>query len=193
VEHLTWDLQAALVDAAVAETGLPRTTAAYQKLRDHLRRTLEDSAYEALQTASDLVKQANTLEAEASKVASLAVLNSVTDLRDHVADLTGAGFLSRAGKRRWPDLKRYLKAEAYRLSKMGANRAREEQALWELGELGRAYQAARAKAGEPEPLALAEIPWMLEELRVSLFAQRLGTAYSVSPQRIRRALAAWES
>jgi ATP-dependent helicase HrpA len=55
-----------------------------------------------------------------------------------------------------------------------------------------AYRAAVAglPAGAVEPPALAEVPWMIEELRVSLFAQQLGTAFPVSEKRIRRAIAA---
>jgi ATP-dependent helicase HrpA len=57
-------------------------------------------------------------------------------------------------------------------------------------ELERAY-AARIEgwpAGRPQPAALREVPWLLEELRVSYFAQSLGTRGQVSAKRIRRLL-----
>jgi ATP-dependent helicase HrpA len=47
----------------------------------------------------------------------------------------------------------------------------------------------RLPAGRPVPDALAEVRWMLEELRVSLFAQALGTPYRISEQRVRKAIA----
>ena len=61
----------------------------------------------------------------------------------------------------------------------------------ELRALEDAYAAARAAlpAGRPAPAELREVPWLLEELRVSLFAQPLGSR-KVSAKRIRRALAA---
>ena len=51
-----------------------------------------------------------------------------------------------------------------------------------------APRAARAAPDAARPAALVEVRWMLEELRVSLFAQDLGTAYSVSEKRVRTAL-----
>ena len=49
---------------------------------------------------------------------------------------------------------------------------------------------ARLPAGVPPPPALVAVRWMIEEFRVSLFAQELRTAYPVSEQRIRKALSA---
>ena len=48
--------------------------------------------------------------------------------------------------------------------------------------------AGRPPATRPDPAALAEIRWMLEELRVSYFAQSLGTAHPVSEKRVLRAI-----
>jgi ATP-dependent helicase HrpA len=60
----------------------------------------------------------------------------------------------------------------------------------EIRELEEAYHRRLADwpRGRPVPDALRELPWMLEELRVSVFAQALGTRGPVSPKRIRRAL-----
>ncbi|MDR2453324.1 MAG: DUF3418 domain-containing protein [Bifidobacteriaceae bacterium] len=190
VEALARDAQAMVVDAAVARAGLPRTQAAYQELRAALRDSLEDQAHQALVAASGLVALGRQIEADASRVRELAVLNSVVDIKDHLAALLGAGFLTRAGRARLADLRRYLKGDEYRLPRLGLARAREEQALWLLGDLRQTYEAALAAAGAPTPPALAEIPWMLEELRISLLAQPLGTAYPVSEKRVRRALGA---
>jgi ATP-dependent helicase HrpA len=192
VEALTRDSQAAVVDAAVAEAGLPRSAAAYAALRAALRESLEDRVRGVLETASDLVKQGRQIEADAGRVAELAVLGSAGDVKDHAAGLLAAGFLTRAGLARLPDLRRYLAGDEYRLPRLGTARAREERGLWLLGELRSAYEAAVARAlaehGPPEPAALAQVPWMLEELRISLLAQPLGTAYPVSEKRIRRVL-----
>ncbi|MDR2348990.1 MAG: ATP-dependent RNA helicase HrpA, partial [Bifidobacteriaceae bacterium] len=188
VDALVRDAQAAVVDAAVAGGAMPRTQAAYEALRGRLRGSLEQSAQAVLETASDLLVLGRRIEAEAEKVVELAVLNSVVDIKNHLASLLGAGFLTRAGLARLPDLRRYLKGDEYRLPRLGRAQARESQALWLLEELRRSYDAALAAAGPPQPPALAEVPWMLEELRISLLAQPLGTAYPISEKRIRRAL-----
>jgi ATP-dependent helicase HrpA len=193
-DALTRDAQAAVVDAAVAAAGMPRDRAAYTALAGSLRDTLEDRAHAVLLAAADLARQGREVEAQAGRAAEAAdaagVLDSLADIRDHAAELLGAGFLTRAGLGRLADLRRYLAGDAYRLPRLGTARAREEQALWLVGDLRRAYDAAVAAAGPPLPEALAEIPWMLEELRISLLAQPLGTAYPISEKRIRRVLAA---
>ncbi|MDR3360785.1 MAG: DUF3418 domain-containing protein, partial [Bifidobacteriaceae bacterium] len=190
VEALTRDAQAAVVDQAVAEAGVPRDRAAYETLRDDLRHALEDRTHPVLLAASGLIAQGRAIETQAERVADLAVLNSAVDVKNHVADLLGDGFLTRAGLRRLPDLRRYLAGDTYRLERLGQARAREEQALWLLADLRRAFEAAAAAGGPALPDPLTEVPWMLEELRVSLLAQPLGTAYPVSEKRIRKVLAA---
>jgi ATP-dependent helicase HrpA len=180
VAALTLDAQRAVAQAAVDQAGVPGDRAAYDQLRDQLRDRLEDDTYATLATASDIVAKARQIEAEAERVTELNVLNSVLDLKDHLGRLLSDGFISRAGLGRLKDLRRYLEAESYRLTKLGTNRAREEQALAELAELDREIAA--------RPDVPPEVPWMVEELRVSLFAQHLGTAYPISAKRIRRAL-----
>jgi ATP-dependent helicase HrpA len=181
----------------VAAAGLPRTRAAYLALRDSLRDALEDQVHGVLKSASGLIAHGRRVEAAASRVAELSVLNSVADIKEHAAALLGAGFLTRASLNRLRDLGRYLAGDEYRLERLGSTKDREAQALHLLEELRRAYDAALAAAepgtaaeptGAPPPATLAEVPWMLEELRISLLAQPLGTAYPISEKRIRRAL-----
>ncbi|MDR1441832.1 MAG: DUF3418 domain-containing protein [Bifidobacteriaceae bacterium] len=192
---LALDAQRAVIGAALDAGGVPENQAAYDQFRSELRERLEDTTYGVLKTASALIVQGRQIETEASHVAALAVLNSATDIKDHAARLLDAGFLSRAGLGRLNDLKRYLAADAYRLDRLGINRAREDQGLRELAELDRAYQQALASAVRRAAAAsgLAEVPWMIEEFRVSLFAQQLGTKYPVSAKRIRRVLERNES
>jgi ATP-dependent helicase HrpA len=186
VADLTLDVQRAVIEAEMGRRGLPADQNAYDQLRDDLRESLEDTVYGALATASALVAKANRIEAEASRVTALPVLNSILDIKGHLARLMGAGFISRAGTGRFKDLERYLKAEEYRLERLGVSRAREDRGLAELEELAQAVRAAAA-AGTPAPV-LEQVEWMIEELRVSLFARPLGTAYPVSAKRVRAAL-----
>ena len=62
--------------------------------------------------------------------------------------------------------------------------------MMQVADVQEAYlnQVAALPAGRPPGAALSRVRWMLEEYRVSLWAQQLGTAYSVSDQRIRKAL-----
>ncbi|MGO1257667.1 MAG: DUF3418 domain-containing protein, partial [Brachybacterium sp.] len=89
------------------------------------------------------------------------------------------------------DLRRYLEADSIRLDKLPGNPRRDEQLAWQIGDLQQHWATQRAKLSarrRAEPAA-REIDWLLEEFRVSLFAQTLGTKQTVSDKRIRKAIA----
>src|SRR5690606_20323087 len=106
--------------------------------------------------------------------------------------LVGEGFVSRTPPDQLVHLPRYLRADVVRIGKAEENPARDDRLAWQVRELTDAWWAATT-AAEHAPLArrnnLARVRWLIEELRVSLFAQQLGTAVTVSAKRIRKALA----
>jgi ATP-dependent helicase HrpA len=97
------------------------------------------------------------------------------------------GFVCQSGEQKLPDLKRYLLALQKRLEKLPVNPNQDRLHMLELHDLEERYSALckTLMSNEKENSELAEIYWMLEELRVSLFAQQLGTAYPISAKRIR--------
>jgi len=118
----------------------------------------------------------------------LPLLPAMTDLRAQLARLVGPGFVADAGPA-LADLPRYLKAMRLRVDKLGdLSRDRAYQDLVE--PLQQAWQhrvdALPDPAAVPEDLVRSR--WLLEEFRVSLWAQQLGTRESVSERRIRRLL-----
>jgi len=116
------------------------------------------------------------------------------DVRAQVAELIRPGFVADTGAERLRDLDRYLRAVLHRLDRAPADRARDARLQDQVLEMERAY-AGLLTALRPAQRASADvvaIGWMLEELRVSLFAQTLGTAYPVSAKRVRRAIEAVE-
>ena len=86
------------------------------------------------------------------------------------------------GYRRLPDLVRYLQGIERRLDKLPENPPRDRERMLTVQEIQKEYAAL-----PPSPGA-REIRWMIEELRVNLFAQALGTAYPISDVRIYRAI-----
>jgi ATP-dependent helicase HrpA len=115
---------------------------------------------------------------------------AIADIRDQFRRLLPAGFVTAAGRDHLPDLRRYLTAIARRLERLPrdveTDRARMQRvrAVQEAyDELVRALPAGRAAAPD-----VREIAWLIEELRVSLWAQPLGTRRPVSEQRIFRAI-----
>ena len=106
-----------------------------------------------------------------------------------VFGLLAAGFLARTPWSRLQHFPRYLKAAALRLDKLRADPARDAQRAAELAPLEQAWRREliqRAKLGGGISEELEQFGWLLEELRVSLFAQELRTPVPVSSKRLAR-------
>jgi ATP-dependent helicase HrpA len=194
---LVLDLQRAALDAMLAERLGPSDTVRdrerYEALRTELRDALEDRVHAVAVDAAAVLVAARELDADLRATTSLALLSVVHELRGWADSLVADGFASRAGAARLPHLVRYLRAARHRLAKAAENIGRDEGLAWQVHELVEGYGAAReaSEARTPDPerdARLDEIRWLLEELRVSLFAQQLGTPVPVSVKRIRTAL-----
>ena len=182
------DCADAAVDSLVAE--LPWTRADF----DAVRATV---AAELVARTSDVVHRVERVLAAAHEVRTalpaepLAAQNAaIEDIREQFRRLLPVGFVAQTGRDRLADLARYLTAVARRLELLPRDveidRARMQrvlavQAAYE--QLVRALPASRAAAPD-----VRDIGWLLEELRVSLWAQQLGTPRPVSEQRIYRAI-----
>ena len=170
-----------------------RTASAYAEALAFVRRHLEDEVHRVVGHVVAALSASRALEAEVRASSSLALLNTLQDLREHRASLVHDGFVSATPPRRLPHLARYLRADSHRLTKAAENPARDSDLAWRINDVTAAYEKAQAAyaAGTPDAARateLAEVRWMLEELRVPLFAQQLGTDGPVSEKRIRKVL-----
>ena len=113
-------------------------------------------------------------------------------LRQRLQTLLAAGFATRTPWAQWPRLPIYLKAMTLRLEKYSGNPSRDASREADIQELEQMWQEktdSLIKQGLPISDGLAGFKWMIEELRVSLFAQELKTPYPVS---VKRLLKEWE-
>ena len=113
-------------------------------------------------------------------------------LRQRLQTLLAAGFATRTPWAQWPRLPIYLKAMTLRLEKYSSNPARDAAREADIQELEQMWQEKTdglVKQGQPVSDDLAAFKWMIEELRVSLFAQELKTPYPVS---VKRLLKEWD-
>ena len=113
-------------------------------------------------------------------------------MRQRLQTLLAAGFATRTPWAQWPRLPIYLKAMTLRLEKYSGNPARDAAREADIQELEQMWQEKTdgfVKQGQPVSDDLAAFRWMIEELRVSLFAQELKTPYPVS---VKRLLKEWE-
>jgi ATP-dependent helicase HrpA len=123
--------------------------------------------------------------------AELATLPSLTDMRDQLARLVHPGFVGEAGLDRLRRYPTYLTALELRRQRLDEQPARDREPLARIVDLQSAYlhQVDALPVGRPASAALRTVRWLLEEYRVSLWAQQLGHE-KVSDQRVRAALAA---
>ncbi|WP_374209111.1 ATP-dependent RNA helicase HrpA [Kitasatospora sp. A2-31] len=187
------DVVACAADRLMSLAGGPAwDEAAFGKLHDKVRADLYDlSADTTLKTASALIafhKASTRLKSVSSPV----LLSAVNDVRLHLASLVHPGFVTETGWQRLPDLKRYLLAVDRRLEALPNHPQRDAQQLLKVQQVQQEYGellAAVPAGRQPSPEVLA-IRWMIEELRVSFFAQSLGTPTPVSEKRIMKAMEA---
>ena len=114
-------------------------------------------------------------------------------MRQRLQTLLAAGFATRTPWAQWPRLPIYLKAMTLRLEKYSSNPARDAAREADIQELEQMWQdkvQSLLKQNQPVSDDLAAFRWMIEELRVSLFAQELKTPYPVS---VKRLLKEWEN
>ncbi|HEU5127379.1 MAG TPA: ATP-dependent RNA helicase HrpA [Glycomyces sp.] len=119
-----------------------------------------------------------------------AMLAAMSDMRAHLESLVGAdGFVGATGWWRLDDLTRYVKGIVHRARRVRDDVAGDKAKM----DIVHALQAERDSLARARPAAMRtaegqELRWMIEELRISFFAQQLGTRYQVSEKRVRRLL-----
>jgi ATP-dependent helicase HrpA len=115
---------------------------------------------------------------------------ALDDMRVQLDDLVYPGWVTATGRRRLPDVLRYLRAMVQRLDKLPGDVARDAERMQSVADVTRAWDRLLdlPPATRPPAADLARIRWMLEELRVSYWAQTLGTPHPVSEKRVRRAI-----
>jgi ATP-dependent helicase HrpA len=191
VSDLLADCVAGAVDALMAEAGGPAWDAdGFSRLRDAVRTDLVDVTLDVIGRVEQILTTARAIEQRLKATSSLALVPALTDVRTQLAELVYPGFVTATGRRRLPDLVRYLRAIERRLDKLPTTHNRDRQLMEQVHQLREEYDdmVARLPVDRREDEDVVQVRWMLEELRVSYFAQSLGTAYPVSDKRIRRAI-----
>ncbi|WP_261729540.1 DUF3418 domain-containing protein [Neisseria sicca] len=178
------DLTQAVCDRAfIGEDELPRNEKAFKEQIKRARSRLP-AVKEAL---SRYLQEAAAAYAELNGKLDKHPLTHL--LRQRLQTLLAAGFATRTPWAQWPRLPIYLKAMTLRLEKYSGNPARDAAREADIQELEQMWQEKTdglVKQGQPVSDDLAAFKWMIEELRVSLFAQELKTPYPVSVKRLNK-------
>jgi ATP-dependent helicase HrpA len=152
---------------------------------DDIRAAVVEQSIEQSFAAAKIVEKIAVAARQANKAISeiqdMSVLHILTAEKAHIAELVSSNVVSSAGLERITRIPVYLQACKIRIEKLLENPERDRIAELELLEA-----LAILEKAPLERRAL--VKWMIEELRISLFAQTLGTAESVSVQRIKKAI-----
>jgi ATP-dependent helicase HrpA len=185
------DCLAAAADDLIAANGGPAwDEAGFRRLLDAVRGELADATLDVVNRVERVLAVAGQVEGRLAELANPAFAPATGDVRAQLDALIYPGWVTATGRRRLPDVLRYLRAMLQRLDRLPGDLAADATRMESIDRVTTAWRQLTdlPPAARPPADALAEIRWMLEELRVSYFAQALGTARPVSEQRVLRAI-----
>jgi ATP-dependent helicase HrpA len=185
------DAAGAAIDKLMADAGGPAWDAeGFAALRDQVRANLVDTVVEVVTRVQRALTAAYAVEQRLGRTNSLTLVAALADIRGQLSALVHGGFITETGYARLNDLPRYLTAIERRLDRLTQDPARDRTQLARITQVQQEYDqmVANLPPGRRGDDAVRQIRWLIEELRVNVFAQALGTPYPVSEQRIYRAM-----
>ena len=181
------DCIACAVDKLIANFGgFVWDEAGFEKLRDFVRENLNEVTVDIAQKVEQILSLNHALNQRLKGKMDFTMAFALSDIKSQLSDLVYQGFVQKSGYDRLLDLQRYLQAVDKRIDKLAQDVNRDRAAMLRVEQVQQAYQQLLAKLPKSKPISdeVAEIRYMIEELRVSLFAQQLGTNYPISDKRI---------
>jgi ATP-dependent helicase HrpA len=170
--------------------GLVFMRAEFEAVRDRVSAIVMDSMFETVALVTRILTAARAAEKAISGTTALAYLGALNDAKAQLAGLVYNGFVSATGLEQLRHLPRYLNGITQRIQALPVNPGRDRAWQTQVETAVALYTDAggRIPLAPHSPERIVHARWMLEEFRVSLFAQSLGTAETVSLQRIRKVL-----
>ncbi len=184
------DCVIAAADAVlVTSGGPPWSEAGFQALQRRAQETMTPTTSKALATAGQVALAASAVQTRLDRLVTPAVRPSVVDARAQLGRLVRPGFVTSTGMRHLGDLPRYVQAIERRLEKMVEDPGLDQQRMRQIHTIEQRYEHLLERMTRAQiTTEVIDIGWMIEELRVSLFANALGTPKPVSVQRLTRLL-----
>ncbi|TBR37109.1 MULTISPECIES: ATP-dependent RNA helicase HrpA [Dyella] len=163
-----------------------RTAAAFESLRTHAAREIFGAGVERLKLAEPIIEAQAELKPWLEPPLMGFARASYDDLREQLENLLTPGVLRELPTSRLAHFPRYLKAMRLRGERLRQDPTKDQQRMLQVLPYWREY--LRHRAGGTPAADLAELRWLIEEWRVSLFAQEMKTPEPVSAKRLARAL-----
>jgi ATP-dependent helicase HrpA len=181
------DCAAAAADQIIDRAGGPAwDKSAFDALLDRAQMSLRADAAGVVSLVAKVLAEAHAVESALERARSAAFGPAAADIREQLGGLIYPGFVSATGAGRLADLVRYLRAVGYRLERAPADLARDADRMAVVHRVRAEFDevVAGLGTGAGDRAEVVAVRWMIEELRVSLFAQAIGAAIPVSEQRI---------
>ncbi|MGI5127069.1 ATP-dependent RNA helicase HrpA [Pseudonocardia sp. CA-107938] len=191
VPALVDDCTTAAADALITAAGGPCwDDAGYARLKTIFARQLGSTTLRVLRAVQGVLAVWHRVQAQVADLRAPVLRAGLADITAQLDALVGPGFVTAAGASRLGDVARCLEAIEKRIEKLRVDPARDAAWTAEVRVVADEYAAELAALPEGvEPsAALTEIRWMIEELRVNLYAHPIRTKYPVSVKRIQKAI-----
>ncbi|HIF9328045.1 TPA: ATP-dependent RNA helicase HrpA [Photobacterium damselae] len=163
---------------------------AFEALKDYVRAELGNTVVEIAKQVEEILTTAFNINKRLKGRVDLTMAFALSDIKAQLEGLIFKGFATECGWKRLPDILRYMRAIERRLEKLPIDPNKDRVHILKVESMVNEYKELLNKIpkGQPIPENVKEIRWMIEELRVSYFAQQLGTPYPISDKRIRNAI-----
>ena len=191
IKELLDDLRLASVDKIMVEGHAPcYDEESFNRLRDLVRGKLNDTALEIGKLVGQILELAHELKRRLKDRISLAVSICYADVENQLNSLIKKGFIASTPLECLMEYPRYLKAALMRLDKVNRDPISDKGRQRIIDEVSELYKNALSRYKNQDlPQDLQKVRWLIEELRVSYFAQQLGVKGPVSDRRIENEIA----
>jgi len=179
------------IDKLMAENGGPAWKEDdYQQLHEKVRAGLNDTVVEIAKLVEQILTTVFNINKRLKGRVDMTIALGLSDIKAQMSGLVYHGFVTQNGWKRLPDTLRYLQAIERRLEKLPVDPHSDRARMLKVEQVQQAWRSWLNKLppARRDDEDVQEIRWMIEELRVSYFAQQLGTPYPVSDKRILQAM-----
>lgn len=191
VLELIDDCIACGIDKLMAEAGGPAwEQAGFEQLRDKVRAELNDTVVTIAKQVEQILTSVFNINKFLKGRVDMSLALALADIKAQMSGLVYRGFVTGNGYQRLGDTLRYLQGIERRLEKLPVDPHSDRARMLKVQAVEQAWQAWRNKLPPQrrDDADVQAIRWMLEELRISYFAQQLGTPYPISDKRILQAM-----
>ncbi|MCF7363841.1 ATP-dependent RNA helicase HrpA [Vibrio diazotrophicus] len=191
VMDLIDDCIACGIDKLLEERGgLAWTPEEFESLKEFVRAELGDTVVDIAKQVEAILTMAFNINKRLKGKVDFTMAFALSDVKAQIEGLIFKGFATECGWKRLPDILRYMKAIERRLEKLPIDPNKDRLHMLKVESIRNDYKELLNKVpkGMALPENIKEVRWMIEELRVSFFAQQLGTPYPVSDKRVKNAI-----